>query len=41
MCTKLKRNVIKACSPLHVYRYTTEKTIRLGTAVPNAKRGAQ
>lgn len=31
VCTKLKCNVIKACSPLHVYYYTTEKAIQLGT----------
>ena len=31
VCTKLKCDVTKACSPLQIYHYTTEKSIQLGT----------
>lgn len=31
ICTKLKCNAIRACSPLHVYRYTAEKSVQLDT----------
>lgn len=39
ICTKLKCNVLKACSPLHVYRYATEKSIRLGTVLLPTPKG--